>query len=259
MPLTAAAALDDVSDDAFLGDALRVLQPRRGYRAGLDAVLLAASLVGLENANVLDVGSGVGVVALCLAHHMPALTVTLVERDPGLADLARKNVERNGMSDRLSVIEADVTQALANSPALHARAESFDVVVSNPPFHDELAGTAAPNPLKAVAHAMPAGNLERWLQFMASMARPSGAMHLIHRADALDEILAACGRRFGHVAVRPIHPRADAQASRVIVTGTKGSRAPPRILPGLVLHAEDGGFQEPIEAVLRRGAALPGA
>lgn len=249
-------ALPDLSDDAFLGEALHVLQPRRGYRAGLDAVLLAASAQIPDGSRVLDVGAGVGVVALCVAHRCPSLEITLVERDPQLAELARRNVERNGLCARLRVIQADVSQPLASSPELLALAESFDWVLSNPPYHASAAGTAASDALKAASHAMPAGGLERWLQFMASMVRPSGTMGIVHKADALDEILFACRRRFGGLNVVPVHPRAEAMANRVIVSGTRGSRAPMKILPGVILHGEDGRFLPAIDAVLRQGDKL---
>ncbi len=260
-PVTARSLPDAVTEDAFLGGRLMILQPRKGYRAGLDAVLLAAAapLSRLPDAppiRVLDAGSGVGVVGLCLARRVPNAHVTLVERDPALAALAEENIRRNDLFQRASVIEADVTGPLSASPKLAALAESFDLVLSNPPYHDEGFGTPAPDPLKAASHAMPQGHLDRWLRFMASMTRAGGAFAVIHRAEALTELLTACGRRFGGLIVRPFHPRSGAQASRIIVEGSKASRAPLGIAPGTVLHDEAGPYRANVEAVLREGAAF---
>ena len=256
----------ELTEDAFLGEALRVLQPRRGYRAGLDAVLLAAAAPlergdGAKKAGdvrVLDVGAGVGVVGLCLAHRVATAQVTLVERDPFLASVARENIVRNRLGDRVQVAEADVAQPLGSVPELQAMAETFDVVLSNPPYHDSAAGTSSADALKAASHAMPAGSLDRWVQFMASMARPGGAMAIIHRSDALTELLGACARRFGALVVSPIYPRAGAAANRIIISGIKGSRAPLAIAAGCVLHGSDGRFLPEIDAVLRHGASLRG-
>jgi tRNA1(Val) A37 N6-methylase TrmN6 len=245
------------SDDAFLGEALRILQPQEGYRAGLDAVLLAAAAPVQEGrVRVLDVGAGAGVVGLAVARRVAGAAVTLVERDPELAALARTNTDRNGLTRRVQVIEADVTRPLRESEALAALAESFDHVLANPPFHTEGRGTAAGDALKAAGHAMPEGSLDRWLRFMAAMARPGGTATLIHRADALADILAALVGRFGGALVLPIHPREDEPASRVLVQAAKGSRAPLRLLPGLVLHGRDHGFRPEVEAMLRHGAPL---
>jgi tRNA1(Val) A37 N6-methylase TrmN6 len=247
---------DDVTEDVFLGGALSILQPRSGYRAGLDAVLLAAAAPARDGELVLDAGAGVGVVGLAVARRVPLARIVLVERDARLAALAQNNVERNGMAERMRVIEADLAGPLAGAAELHARAESFDHVLANPPFHVEGRGTAATDPVKAGAHAMPAGDLERWARFMASMARPGGTVTMIHRADALASILAAFASRFGGMQVLPIHPRPGEPASRVLVQGVKGSRAPLELRPGLVLHNADNSFRPEVEIILRQGAAL---
>ena len=244
------------SDDAFLGGRLRIFQPGNGYRAGLDGILLAATVQASAGARVLDVGAGVGVVGLCVAHRLPGVHVTLIERDARLAALARRNVERNGFSARACVVEADVLQPLGASPELAAAAESFDHVVSNPPFLVEGRGTASGDPIKARANAMPEGALDRWARFMAAMLRPAGRIAMIHRAEALPEIFPALAGRFGGAVILPLHARAGEPAFRVLVAAVKGSRAPMELRPGLTLHKADGSFRPAIAAVLRDGAEL---
>jgi tRNA1(Val) A37 N6-methylase TrmN6 len=256
--LSDGAAERSVTDDAFLGGALRILQPKDGYRAGVDAVLLAASapVKSGRRERVLDVGAGVGVVGLAVARRIADAQVVLVERDPRLAELARANVERNGLSQRVRVVEADVERPLSGQPAIAALAESFDHVLANPPFHTEGRGTAAADTAKAAANAMAEGSLIGWSRFLAAMACPSGTAAVIHKAEALAALLAACEGRFGALEVMPIHPRRDATAIRVIVRGIKGSRAPLSLLPQLTLHGDDNAFRPEIERVLRVGAGL---
>lgn len=94
-----APSTDAVTDDAFLGGRLRLLQPAGSYRAGIDGVLLAATVEAGGSAQpvqALDVGAGVGVVGLCLAQRLTHVRITMVERDPTLVALARSNSERNG-------------------------------------------------------------------------------------------------------------------------------------------------------------------
>jgi tRNA1(Val) A37 N6-methylase TrmN6 len=244
------------TDDAFLGGALNVLQPRQGYRAGLDGVLLAATVAAGEGERVLDVGAGVGVVGLAVARRLSDLRATLVERDPGLAALARANIARNGLGGRVQLIEADIMRPLGESLELAAEAGRFDHVVANPPYHVEGHGTAAGDPAKAAANAMPGGALERWVRFMAAMARPGGIATLVHRADALGEILAALDGRFGGAVILPLHPREGEPASRVLVQAVKGSRAPLELCHGLVLHNADHSFRPEVDAILRGGAPL---
>lgn len=247
---------DSLTDDAFLGGALKILQPRTGYRAGLDGVLLAASVAAGEGGQVLDVGAGVGVVGLALAHRLADVRVTMIERDPHLAELARKNIDRNGLAGRIRLIEADVVRPLSEVIGPGAPAESYDHVLANPPYYVEGRGTAASDAIKAGANAMPEGDLARWARFMAAMARPGGTATVIHRADAMHAILDAFAGRFGGAVVLPIHPREGEPASRVLVRATKGSRADLQLRPGLILHAADHAFRPEVEAVLRHGAPL---
>lgn len=241
------------TEDAFLGGALRVLQPRGGYRAGLDAVLLAATLEAKGGERVLDMGAGVGVVGLAAARRLSDIEVTLVERDPLLAALARSNIALNGLAERVGVVVADVTRPLREAPEL---TERFAHVLANPPYHIEGRGTPAVEPQKAAANAMPAGAIERWVRFAAAMLRPGGTLTLIHRPDALHALLAALAGRLGGVTLLPLHPRSGEPASRLIVRAVKGSRAGLELRPGLVVHNADHGFRPRIEAVLRHGAAL---
>jgi tRNA1(Val) A37 N6-methylase TrmN6 len=252
----------DLTDDAFLGGALSILQPATGYRAGLDAVLLAAAArpaIG-AGARVLDAGAGVGVVGLAIAACVPDAQVTLVELDPVLADLARRNAERNGLAARVRVVIADVA---AGGRTLHEAAPdgglapaSFEHVVTNPPFYAEGSGTPPRLGAKAAAHQMREGSLERWMAFLATAAAADGRLTLVHRADALALVLSALEGRFGSLRVLPVHPRAGAPASRIVVTAVKGSRAPLELKPGLVLQDAEGRYLPAVEAVLRHGAPL---
>lgn len=256
-------ATDHVTRDAFLGGAIHVLQPKAGYRAGLDAVLLAAACpvgagVGgsVGGDSVLDCGAGVGTAALCIAARVPSARLTLVEREPELAALARDNIAANGCAARATVIAADLTGRLAQSPELAGLTESFDHVIANPPYYENQRGTLADDPQRAAAHAMPAGGLEAWARFMAAMAKPRGTVTLVHRADALADVLGVLDGRFGALKIRPVHARATEPATRILVHGIKGSRAPLVLLPALVLYDAGGGTRAEVEAMLRGGAAL---
>lgn len=246
----------ELTEDAFLGGRLVVAQPAKAYRAGLDAVLLAASCRAEPGQRVMDAGAGVGVVGLALATRAPAVDVVLVERSPALAGLARRNVERNGLAARVRVVEADVLASVRGDTSGLA-AETFDHVLANPPYQETGRGRTPPDRLKAEANEMPKDGLELWVRFLARMAAPDGTATMIHRADALRHVLDAFDGRFGALEIVPIHPRATAPANRVLVSGRKGSRAPLRILPQVTLHGDGSRFLPGIEAVLREGAALP--
>ncbi len=251
-------ANEDLTEDAFLGDRLIIRQPKTGYRAGIDAVLLAASAPVLagRHQRVLDCGAGAGTVGLCVAARVAGTIVTLVEREPQLAALAADNAVRNRLQARVRVITGDVKLKATDPAGVALEADSFDHVLANPPFHTTGHGTPAADPLKSASHAMTEDSLDLWARFMARMAKPGGTATMIHKADGLMSVLKALEPRFGDLRILPLHPRDGEPAIRVIVQGTKGSRAPLTLLSGLVLHNADNSFTVRATAVLRHGSGL---
>ncbi len=242
---------EGLSEDRVLGGRVRLLQPRKGYRAGLDAALLAAACDAGDGQRVLDLGSGPGAVMLAAALRRPGASITGVERDPDALDLLRRNIGLNGLGARAEAVAGDVAKGWRG---LGLR--PFDAVLSNPPFFDDPRAQRAPHPARASAHLDDAG-LAKWIEVMLGAVREGGTITLIHRADRLGEILAHLAPKAGSVRIRPVHPFADAPAKRVIVRAVKTGRAPLEILPPLVLHDRDGAGHTPVvEAILRGEAAL---
>lgn len=247
----------ETTEDAFLGGRLRLLQPVAGYRAGVDAVLLAACVrpgrPG-ETVRVLDLGAGVGTAGLSVARRIEAARVTLVEREPDLVALASANIARNDLGARASVLATDLTVPAGYPDGL--RDTRFDRIIANPPFHTTGRGTAAPVGLKARAHEMAEGGLDAWARAMARLAAPGAYVTVILPAERLGELIDVLGRRFGGLLVWPLHARPHAPALRIVVEAKQGSRAPLKVLHGAVLHGEGDGFMPWARAVLAGGAGV---
>ena len=242
--------------DAFLGGRLRIAQPEGGHRAGLDAVMLAAAAqMPAAGAQVLDAGTGAGVVGLCLASRVGTCWVTGVDIDQALVDLANDNARANGLEGRFKAGRADLTAPLSGLP-FFLKPDAFDVVVANPPFYSAGTGTASSEPARARAAVMPSGGLKTWMRFMTAVLRPGGTLMLIYPAAALGDVLASLEGRCGAISVFPLYPRKFEAAHRVIVAGVKGSRAPLSLKAGLVLHEDGNAFTLATEDVLRNGAPL---
>lgn len=241
--------------DAFLGGRLTVAQPVRGFRAGLDSVLLG-SAVSEKSRSLLDLGAGAGTAALVAMADREGLSATLVEADPGMLALAVVNLAANGMDGRARTLGLDVTAPGKVRAAAGLASEHFDSVIANPPFFDPGRGSA-PAPARADARHMDEVALDSWVKTAATHAAPGGEVIFIHTAEALPPLLAAFTRRFGAVNVLPLLPREGQPASRVLVRGTKGSRAPFRLLAARALHEADGrSFRPEFEAIFRGTAKL---
>lgn len=242
--------------DSLLDGRVSLAQPARGYRVAIDAVLLAAAVPARPGETVLEAGTGVGAAALCLLARVCGVRATGIEIQPDLCALARANAAANGMSDRFSVVEADIAGADIAGAGGDIPGGPFDHVMANPPYRAAGRGTPPPDPARALATVEGPGGLGVWMAFCVDRVRPGGRVTMIHQADRLADLLAAADGRLGGLAVFPLWPAAGRPAGRVIVSGTAGSAAPLTVLPGLVLHEADGAFTAAAQAVLRGGAAL---
>ncbi len=235
----------EVTRDGFLGGRLSIAQPRRGFRAGHDTVLLAASVPATAGSRVLELGSGAGVASLCLASRVPGVQITGIEIDPELVALAGGNAERNAMTERVRFECGDAASFGAEA--------AFDHVFFNPPFHP-ADGEESPSAGRDLAMRDASNALADWTRNALHLTRADGTVTAILRADRADELLAA-GQTTGAV-LFPLFPRAGETPKRAIVQFHKGSPAPMLLAAGLILHQQDGRNTQAAEAVLRHGAAL---
>ena len=235
-----------IAEDGFLDGRVRVRQFARGFRSGLDAVMLAAAVPARAGDTVLEFGSGAGVASLCLAARVPDCTITGVEIDHDLVSLANGNALANGRESRARFVHGD---ALNLPPDLRI---AFNHVLCNPPFHD-AAGEPSPDPSRAQA-LQDIGDLSRWLETGVKRTASNGTFTVILRADRLNQALDALPCH--GVSVFPLWPKAGEAAKRVLVQVRNGTRTAFALLPGLVVHEPDGRYTPEANAVLRGGAVL---
>jgi tRNA1(Val) A37 N6-methylase TrmN6 len=252
--MTGPAPAAAVTEDRLLNGRVRLRQSADGYRAAIDPVFLAAAVPPGGPCSVLDLGCGAGAATLCLLARLPEAQATGLEVQPQLAALARDNAALNGWPQRFEVVDGDIADRslLVDIPSARG---GFDEVICNPPHHRaEMA--AAPEPAKATATREDGAALDDWVEAALAHVRRKGAVTFIHRADRLDDLLAAFRGRAGGTIVFPLWPKPGEAARRVLVRARKGVRAPLTLAAGLVLHTADNRFTPAAERVLREGHGL---
>lgn len=225
--------------DNFLGGRVQALQPKKGFRAGLDSVLLAAS-VNKNSETLLELGAGVGVASCCALVNLPQLTAVLTEIDAPTLGLAQQNLRNNGLETRALTLLLDITQKGSVRAQAGLKTDAYSCVIANPPFFDAKSGTNPPVASRAQARHMEEGDLEKWVKTAAASAAPKGEIIFIHTVSALPDLLSAFSCRFGAITILPIIPRTGQEANRVLVRGIKTSRAPLKLLSPLILHGPEG-------------------
>ncbi len=238
----------ETTGDLFLNGALRLRQPKRGHRAGHDAILLAAAVPAQSGDVVADFGAGVGAAGLAVATRVSGVKCRLIEIDNDLGDLARANATLNRVDTEVYVLDVTANADLFTRAGLHP--DSADVVLMNPPFNDASRHRPSPDSARAIAHVATDDTLSSWIHSARRLLKSSGVLVLIWRADGLAEVLAALDRGFGSVTVLPVHPDSAKPAIRVIVTAIKGGKAPMTICRGFQLKDETGEVSSDAKAVL---------
>ena len=246
----------ELTRNDFLGGRVQLWQPRAGYRAGVDPVLLAASVPASSGHTVLELGCGAGAAILCLLARVPKLRAVGVELQANYADLARRNAAENGAP--LEVIQADLS-ALPTD----LRQQQFDHVIANPPYYRAGAHSPAEDTGRSIALGEQTP-LEHWFECAAKRLAPRGYLHMIQKANRLPDMLAACEGRLGSVEVLPLAARTGRSAELVILRARKSGRADFQLHAPVILHEGDRherdgeSYALQIKRVLRDGAALQG-
>ncbi|KAA0972451.1 methyltransferase [Aureimonas fodinaquatilis] len=239
--------------DAFWHGAFYLAQPVAvGHRSGLDAMLVAACVRADWQGKALDMGAGAGAIGIAAATRASGLTVTLAELDDAMAVAAQESIalpQNAGVSSRVTFTQIDLTATRIAREAAGLRDGAFDYVLTNPPFyaHDHR---ASPDDVRRAALSMPDDEfLLRWISVAAGLCRIGGQMVMVLQPDNLTQVLAALPGRFGKVSIRPVHTRPGTAASRILLAGVRGSRAPLRILPELALRNGEGSLNPQAQAL----------
>ena len=234
--------------DTILGGALRLYQPRRGYRFSVEAVLLARFAAARPAARVLELGAGCGVVALIYAALARPREVVALEIQPALAAL----IARNAALNELAMVRAICTD-LRTRRVLGAAAGGFDLVLANPPFRARMSGRESPLVGRRLARGESAARLEDFVAAAARYARHGGRVAFIFAAARSAELISALSaRRLESKRIRFVHPYAGASASTVLVEARKGGGVEVEVEPPLVMYDAPGVYSAAARALLER-------
>lgn len=240
------------TQDAFFNGKFELVQPNDGsHRAGLDALLLSACIPTDFAGKLADFGAGAGAAGIAVACRNFAANIDLVENNTTMTSLVARTLKlpaNRKMHGRVNVVCADVTLSGKAREDAGLANGVYDWVIMNPPFNDP---SHRPSPVmsRKEAHVMGEGGLDPWLRSAAATLRSTGKVALIFRPSGIGLILAAFQGRFGSAQIIPVHPKIGEPANRVLVLADKGARGATSILPGFIVHQDDGTFTEAAEAI----------
>jgi len=227
---------------------VKLLQPKVGFHASIDAVFLAAAVTVKDHFKVLDIGCGVGSVGLCITSRNKNISLTGIDIQQGLVDVAIQNAALNGLSEQCRFFHGDIKEEKVIPD------NAFHAVAMNPPYLEGGAHLSSPEKIKATSHGenVSGATLEDWIKYAHRKLKQGGQLTMIHRADRLDDVIMALEKRrwFGSLVIYPLWPHAGEDAKRVILRARKERYAPPLLKYGMVIHEKDGQYTAAAQRLL---------
>ncbi len=215
---------------------LKVIQDKKGYRYSIEPFLLASFIKEAEPAEIIDLGSGSGIIPLLLSQQQITSTITGLEFQSSLVERSRRSVELNNLQDRIDIIHGDVRDL----PAVLKRG-CFDAVVSNPPYHRNQSGRLSERRERRLARHELSGELSDFLSAAKQLLKHGGRFYIIYLAERLAELLTAMrGLHLEPKRLRLIHARPGDQACMILVEGRKHGRPGLKVEAPLVIYQGEG-------------------
>lgn len=235
----------DLSTDKVLGGSISLLQPKKGFRVGIDSILLSSSIKKFTNC--LELGSGSGVISICLASRINDSKILGVEKNKLLVEIAKRNLVNNDLSrSKINFQHFDIMgkefSKIYNS--------FFDRVIMNPPYFNEAKINLSKNYNKASAKYLNASSLNDWIEIAYKKLEKKGYLNFIYRTGDLSNVLTLLDSKWGDIKIFPLWPQIQKPSKLFLIQARKDSKAETNLLPGLVLHNEDGSYTNDCNNVL---------
>lgn len=239
--------MKSLTTDSFFNGCIQVKQNRSGYRFSMDAVLLAWHADPSPTDNILDLGTGCGIIPMILAYRNPEVKIYGVEVQTELANIANLNITENGMNDRITILCKDM-KALSHEDTFGP----VDLTISNPPFRKSTSGRINPNAQRAIARHEIKTTLHDVVETARRMLKTSGRFVMVYPAERMTDVLTQM-RDSGvePKSIRMVHSKTNTTAKMILVEGKKGGRSGLKIDSPLFIYRENGSYSGEVEKIFK--------
>ena len=224
---------------------LRIIQNPDKFKFTIDAFLLYSFIAPRPDHSLIDLGTGGGVLPLLIAGQLKVNHVLGIEIQPELAEMAARSVLLNELGEKIRIIEAD----LKNPPAF-LKLNSFDYVISNPPFFPVSKGAVSGNAALAMAKFEIGCAIDDVVKTAARLVKANGKVVLIFPSARFTELfLSLANVRLVPKRIRFIHPRQNAKSNLMLVEARPMAKPEVDLLPPLIIYNEAGEFTEEMNQI----------
>ena len=236
-----------IDDLQFKG--LKIIQKKKGFCFGIDAVLLANFANVSKDDIVLDLGTGTGIIPILIAGHTQAKKIIGVEIQSPIASMAKRSVAMNNLQDRIDIVNDDLKNI-----DTYMNHNSFDVVTTNPPYIKSNGGLTNEADTKAISRHEIKCSLEDVVRTAAKLLKHNGQFFMVNRPERLVDIITLMRKyKVEPKLIRLVHPSKSKNANLVLVKGIKGAKHELKVVEPLYVYDQDGNYTKEIDYIYNRG------
>lgn len=235
-------SLDDLQNGYY------IIQKNDGFKFGVDAVLLADFAKEAKSKNTLDLCTGTGIVPLLLARKTNTENICGLEIQHDIADMAKRSVEYNKLTDRVHITEGD----LKDAENIYGRG-TFDKITVNPPYMKSGAGLINDADTKTISRHEVMCSLDDVIRISSKLLISKSRFFMVHRPARMADII--CTMRKYNLEpkrIRFVHPTAGKAANLILIEGMKDGGGELKMMPPLYVHKDDGTYTEEIDRIYER-------
>ncbi len=228
--------------DELQRNGYRIIQNSGKFCFGMDAVLLCGFAHADKEDILLDMGTGTGIIPLLMEARYQCAHLTGLEIQEESADMARRSVALNGLSDRIDIVTGDIKEA-----DTYFSSASFDCITCNPPYMIGNHGLTNPDAPKAIARHEILCTLEDVVRQAAKLLKPGGHFFMVHRPFRLAEIMVTLSQyKLEPKRMKLVYPYVDKEPNMVLIEATRGGRPRMTVEKPLIVYQSPGVYTQEI-------------
>ena len=220
----------------------KIIQDKDKFCFGMDAVLLSWFADVKPGESAVDFGTGTGILTILLEAKTDGEKFVGLEIQSDSVDMAKRSVQYNDLEDKIEIVEGDIK----NASEIFGK-DSFDVVVTNPPYMSENNGLENPEEPKAIARHEIKCTLEDVIKEAAAVLKPQGRFYMVHRPRRLADAMELMREyKIEPKRIRIVYPYADKAANLVLIEGARGGKPMLNIEEPLIVYSEPNVYTQEI-------------
>lgn len=245
---------DERIDDLEIKN-MKIIQNKNGFCFGIDSVLLSDFAKEIkDNSRCIDLGTGTGILGILLCAKTKLSEIIGIEIQKEVAEMAQRSIELNKLEKKFKIINMDLKEIInkknnnkINNLKNNLEKNSFDYVVTNPPYKKINTGKINENKKQLISRHEVAANLNDFIETASYLLKDKGTIFMVHRPDRLVDILEKMRKeKIEPKEIKFVYPKIKKEPNLILIKGIKNARPFLKVNKPIYIYNEDGNYTEEI-------------